>query len=187
MKKIILLLIFLTLPGLSAAQSRTNLEVFYSLIDSSINLFPREIKPLTVSVYSGNNILLYNYIFNRIADKYPGIKDSAKADLSYAVEDVKLTYGDIFRKKFLGDYYVERNFLLKGNWLAPGETLHRDFSLSVTDTIKYDDLKDVENSLHPFTKAELPGEPFLQGIIEPVVAVGTAAAAVILFFVLRSK
>jgi len=48
-------------------------------------------------------------------------------------------------------------------------------------------VKSLENPNHPFTKGNIPAEPFFESIPEPVLAIGTAATAVILFFILRSK
>jgi hypothetical protein len=183
-----LLIIFLLLTGLSAAQSRTNLEVFYDMVDSSVSMLPADIKEKRAAVYAGNNILLQNYIFTRLRQRYGEITVSEKDfDISYAVENIKLAYGEIFRKKFLGDYYIERNFLLKGNAVSTGSFSTVDFNLVYSDTVKFDNVAELENNLHPFTKAPLPAEPFLQGIIEPVVAIGAAATAVVLFFIIRSK
>jgi hypothetical protein len=55
------------------------------------------------------------------------------------------------------------------------------------DTIKVDDIKNLENISFKFTTGSLPPEPFFSGLFEPVFALGTAAAAVILFFTIRSK
>jgi hypothetical protein len=181
-------IILFLLTGLTASQSRTNLEVFYDLVDSSVSMLPEDIKEKKAAVYAGSNILLQNYIFNKLRQRYGEISVSEKdSDISYAVENIKLEYGEIFRKKFLGDYYIERNFLLKGNAVSTGSLNTIDFNLVYRDTVKFDNVAELENNLHPFTKAPLPAEPFLQGIIEPVVAIGAAATAVILFFIIRSK
>jgi len=39
----------------------------------------------------------------------------------------------------------------------------------------------------PFTRAELPPEPFFSGLLEPAVAIGSAAVAIYLLFAVRSK
>lgn len=49
------------------------------------------------------------------------------------------------------------------------------------------DVKNLENISYPFTQAQLPAEPFLASVYEPVIAVGVTAITVILFFTVRSK
>jgi hypothetical protein len=189
MKIIKYTLAFLILySGYSASQSRTNLEVFYSLVDSTISMLPVNPEEVSISVYTGSNMLLYNYIVEQLNNKYSSLTVSEEgALLSYAVENAELTYGEIFRKKFLGDYYIERNFRLKGSLVSSADIRTVHFDLTETDTVKYDELHYLENSMHPFTRAQVPAEPFFQGLIEPVIAITTAAAAVVLFFVIRSK
>jgi len=185
----VFILIYFILTGIVSAQSKSNLDVFYKLIDSTLTFLPGELPSnSSLSLAPGNPNLLYNYIYSRLSTKYREIKINDKDFyLSYALEDLKLSYGEIFRKKFLGDYYINRNFNLKGNFIIPEKQIHRDFNLAYEDTVKLDDLKGLENEMHPFTRSEIPPEPLFQGIIEPIVAIGTAAAAVVLFFVLRSK
>jgi hypothetical protein len=181
-------IIFL-ITGLSAAQnSRTNLEVFYSLLDSSVSMLPERIEEGRVAVYTGNNALLYNHIIEKINQRYGDIKIAdSDFELSYVLENIRMNYGEIFRKKFLGDYFIERNFLLEGNAVISGNYGTINFNLAYSDTVLFDELSYLENELHPFTRAAVPAEPLFQGIIEPVVAIGTAAAAVVLFFLIRSR
>jgi hypothetical protein len=185
--KYTLTIIFL-LTGYSVSQSRTNLEVFYNLIDSSISLLPQKVEEGNIAVYTGNNMLLYNYAVEQLNKRYGSLTVSEQdVSFSYVIENAELSYGEIFRKKFLGDYYIQRNFQLKGNAVSAADTRTVHFELAENDTVKYDQLHSLENSLHPFTKAPVPAEPFFQGLIEPIVAIGTAATAVILFFIIRSK
>lgn len=186
--QLIVIILLFALP--SAAQSTKNLDVFYSLIDSSLNLLPDPIPGgNSFSIYTGSNNLIYNYLFGKLTARYqkPADTSGVNEGLSYAIEELRLKYGEIFRKKFLGDYYLERNFGIKGNFAVKSTGLYRSFNLTHIDTVKLEDAEKLENSDLPFTKADIPAEPFLEGIPEPVVAIGTAAAAVILFFVLRSK
>jgi hypothetical protein len=184
-------LIFFTIicPGILYAQDKTNLDMFLALVDSSVSILPESIPEyVTVSVYTGNNYLLYNYIFGKINSRYTNVQPADSSFyLSYVLENVKLEYGDVFRKKFLGDYYIERIFNLDGNYVILQNNISQEFSYSITDTVKMDNLKSLENHLHPFTRGDIPPEPFFQGILEPVIALATAATAVVLFFVLRSK
>lgn len=184
-----LILLAIICPGILSAQNKTNLDMFLALADSSVSILPESIpENVTVSVYTGNNYLLYNHIFGKINLRYDDLQPADSSFyLSYVLENVKLDYGDVFRKNFLGDYYIERIFNFEGNYIIPQDNIRQEFSYSLTDTVKLDNLKNLENLLHPFTRGDIPPEPFFQGILEPVIALTTAATAVVLFFVLRSK
>jgi len=53
--------------------------------------------------------------------------------------------------------------------------------------VKVEEIKYLQNESFPFTTGKIPPEPFLSAIAEPLIAIGTAAAVVILFFSVRSK
>jgi hypothetical protein len=182
------IIISLLFTGISASQDRTNLEVFYELIDSSITMLPDLEGNINVALYTGNSILLYDYVYFKLNKRYGSVEVTDKDySVSYILEKINLDYQDVFRKKFLGDYYVIRNFLIEGAVSASEKSFRDNFRLTVTDTVKLDNIHLLENELHPFTKAAMPSEHFSDSIVEPVVAIGTAAAAVVLFFIIRSK
>jgi hypothetical protein len=105
---------------------------------------------------------------------------------SYTIEKPFTQYMNIFRDGFWGPFLVQREISLKGNYFYSGSG-KKDFNFECMDTIKVDDIKNLENISFKFTNATLPPEPFFTGLFEPVVALGTAAAAVILFFTVRSR
>jgi hypothetical protein len=179
--------------GTLFSQTKTNLEVFYSLVDSSVAQFialsnpPEKIK---VDINNGDVFSVFN---NRIlADLKakaiePAIGQSDSFSVfSYTIEKPFTQYTQIFRDGFLGPFLVQRKISLKGNYFYSGSG-KQEFSFIITDTVKVDDIKNLENISHKFTSGSLPPEPFFTGLFEPVVALGTAAAAVILFFTVRSK
>jgi hypothetical protein len=135
-KPVIIILILYSCSFLSA-QSRTNLDVFYSLIDSSITMLPQNIPAgSSVMVYPSNNYLIFNYVYGKLNERYNRIKNNDRnIYLSYAVEDIKLQYSTNFRKKFLGDFYIERNFLFTGNYIILNNPNTNSFSFSFTDTV----------------------------------------------------
>ncbi len=63
----------------------------------------------------------------------------------------------------------------------------RNLKLRGMDTVKVDDIKFLENESFPFTKGTTPSEPFLSGFAEPLIAIGTAAAVIVIFFTVRSE
>ncbi len=108
--------------------------------------------------------------------------------IQYLIKEADVDYGEIYRQGILGDYYTPRVIHLSGNFNLLGNNfVTRDFNYTAKDTVNVDSVKNIENSAYPFTQGNLPSEPFFSGILEPIVAVGTAALAVILFFTIRSK
>ena len=183
---------FLTSVPVSS-QSKSNLELFYSLADSSVNLFIHSDNPqgnvYTEVVNNGTYSIFNNHILGFLHTKeFKSVseKGTNAPQFLYSIEKASTVYGDIFRDGFLGTYLVERNLTFKGNYFFTGRGL-TEFNLVYKDTVKLNDIKDLENSAFSFTVGVVPAEPFFSGLFEPVAALGTAAAAVILFFTVRSK
>lgn len=177
-----------------SAQEKTSLQVFNELVDSSIiNLtafIPDTVKIINIEMNPGTSFEIFNSeIISDLNRKgYELISDNRAFRIQYLIKNATVNYGNIYRDGILGDYYVSRSVLLSGNFnLTGGTTVTHEFKYSSKDTIKVDDVKNLENPAYPFTQGKLPAEPFFSGILEPVVAVGTAALAVILFFTIRSK
>src|ERR1035438_497439 len=188
-----LLYITILFTGTLFSQTKTNLEIFYSLADSSVAQFiffsnpPAKIK---VELNSGDvHSIFNNRVLGYLKDKgiTPGNEKSDSIPLfSYTIEKPFTQYTNIFRDGFLGPFLVQREISLKGNYFYSGSG-KKDFSFSSNDTVKVDDIKNLENISFKFTNGTLPPETFFTGLFEPMVALGTAAAAVILFFTVRNK
>jgi hypothetical protein len=181
------------LIGSAFPQTKSNLEVFDSLVDSSVTQFINTNNPpakIKVEMNSGD---VYSVFNNQLLGdlKAKGISSSVDKNdslpvLSYTMEKTFTQYTNIFRDGVLGPFLVQREISLKGNYLY-SLSGKKDFSFSSIDTVKVDDIKNLENASYKFTNGTLPPELFFTGLFEPVVALGTAAAAVILFFTVRSK
>jgi hypothetical protein len=187
-------LCFAFISGLNA-QLKTNIDVFYTLIDSSANEFishiPQETDSINLELNLGENYSIFeNKIVARIYSSGKFITKEANdaVSVNYIIENTEVTYGDIYRDGLFGSYYIPRNITLKGNYLVKNNShFYQEFNYFSNDTISYDDINIVENESYPFTKGDIPSEPFFSGLFEPVVAIGTAALAVVLFFTIRSK
>jgi len=176
-------------------QSKSNLEIFYSLIDSSVSgiikNIPEDKKTIELKLTLGNTYTVFN---NKIIKAFQAegrsveFLDSTGSHVNYVIDNAKVEYGEIFRKGFLGEYYIPRNISLSGNYILNSKEIKfTQFNYAFADTIAVDELKEIENTSFPFTQGEIPAEPFFSGLIEPIVAIGAAAAAIILFFTVRSK
>jgi hypothetical protein len=178
------------------AQTKTNLEIFYSLVDSSVIRVVKELPADNDSVSLELNLGESYSVFNNkiIASLYSLGKivtissSSGKPEINFVIDRVATEYGEIFRSSLLGEYLIPRNLSLSGNFLIQSNSaVYRNFTFTFSDTIKVDEVESVQNESFPFTRGKVPSEPFFSGLFEPVIAIGTAALAVILFFTIRSK
>ena len=192
--KILVLLTFLCLQ--IQAQSSSNLDRIYQLIDKSVdgislkldNSKEYQIEFSLPSEYS----ILKNIVLNKFREKSKAsfVENNSGRKLNYSIADAGIKYDKIFRKGFLGSYHVERNSFLEGSYsiLHEGKvTIAEVFNYSETDTVKNSNLDELESRALPFTKSDRPAEPFLDSLLEPAVAIGTAAVTIFLFFSVRSK
>ena len=76
---------------------------------------------------------------------------------------------------------------LSGNYFISNQSQVKDFKITAIDTINVENVEYVENRSYPFTRGDLPTEPFFSSILEPVIAIGAAAVVIVLFFSVRSK
>ena len=94
----------------------------------------------------------------------------------------------MFRDGWFGSHYIQRYSTIFGNYLqtfsANGK---KEFEITKVDTVKVEDLKYLENESFPFTKGTVPPEPFLSGFAEPLLAIVTVAAVIVIFFTVRSE
>jgi len=192
----IILLYFFPISAYS--QSPTNLEVFYSLTDSLTgkitNEIPAEQKRILLTLNLGESYSLFaNQLKSGFTNRGKQIIDIPPDEINIqqvniVLENANVEYGKMFRDGWFGSYYVERVCIIKGNYLQSfSSNGKQDFEISFSDTVLVDDIENLENNSFPFTKGVLPAEPFLSGLAESIIAVVTAAAAVILFFTIRSK
>jgi hypothetical protein len=194
----LLLILFLLASPEVESQTKTNLDVFYSLTDSlvdQINLeIPSSEKKILLTLNLGHSYSLFsNSIKERFRQNGKEILEQPPDELNVphidiVMEGAGVEYGDMFRDGWFGTHYIQRYAAIFGNYLQSfSETGKRDFEITRLDTVKVEDLKSLENESFPFTKGGIPSEPFLSGFAEPLIAIGTAAAVIVLFFTVRSE
>jgi len=165
------------------------------MVDSSVNSFISQVPPSDKNIKLILNLgdrysVFNNKIINEINSSEKKLTDRSNdaITVNYVIENINVDYGEIFRDGFFGDYLITRNLLLKGNYLIGTDSaLFNEFSYSFNDSIKFDEINLIENGSFEFTRGKIPAEPFFSSLFEPIVAVGTTALAVILFFTIRSK
>lgn len=180
------------------SQTLTNLEVFYSLTDSLIDQIEQEIpvneNKILLTLNLGESYSLFSNNIRTRFNKYDKeILDHPADDLNIPQVDIVLEgagieYGEMFKDGWFGSHYVQRYSTIFGNYLHTySKEGIRKFEITMLDTVKVADIKYLENDSFPFTKGTLPSEPFISGLAEPLIAMGTAAVVVVLFFTIRSK
>ena len=188
-----IIVIFFVLNFVSYSQTKTNLEIFNTLVDSSVVKINDVLAPGENQVrLNFNSGSAYNVFQNQVIYSFQKLgkkvnKDSGEV-ITYSIESASVNYGDMFRDGFLGSFYLPRNLKLTGNYSVEKGTINAGkFNIAFADTVAVDSVYGLENSSFPFTKGEIPSEPFFSSLLGPVVAIGSAAVAVILFFTVRSK
>lgn len=188
----------LLLSTIVFSQTKTNLEVLYSLNDSLtlliINNLPAGEDRIQLKLNLGES---YSIFANRIRSGFTkneiellqsDVDDTTSHEINIVMENAGVKYGDLDRTGWFGDYYSPRTIFISGNYFITfsAEPL-LEYYITVIDTIKVGEISTLENESFPFTKAEIPTEPLFSSIWEPVIAIGIAAAVVILFFSIRSE
>lgn len=192
-----IVLLFLLINVSHQAQTKTNLDVFKVLVDSSITEALVNISDSPKDIYldlklGSSYAILEDQIFKSIKAHKKNISlisnPSENIGLSYSIENAVVNYGEIFRDGFLGDHFVERKIFISGSYrFQDKEVKIKDFYFDNIDTVKFDEIQTLDNYSYPFTKGEIPSEPFLSNLFEPLVAITTAAVVIALFFTVRSK
>ena len=194
----IVFLAVLLIPGNIYSQTKTNLEVFYSLNDTLVSRIAKDI-PL-----NGDKVILtlnlgdtYSIFSNHIKNGF--IKNGNELfaipqreinlpEINIVLEEAGVQYGELDRNGWFGDYFVPRKLFIEGNYLnTASDKGIQQFFITAIDTVKVEELELLENDSFPFTKGNIPAEPFLSSVWQPVIAIGVAAAAILLFFSVRSK
>jgi len=194
---LLILLILLNTPEIES-QTKTNLDVFYSLTDSLVDQINYEIpsseKKILLTLNLGQSYSLFsNSIKERFKQSGKEILDQPPDELKIphvdiVMEGAGIEYGEMFRDGWFGTHYIQRYSTIFGNYLQTfSESGKREFEITWMDTVKVDDIKFIENESFPFTKGTTPSEPFLSGFAEPLIAIGTAAAVIVIFFTVRSE
>ena len=185
------LLLFLLFSLSVNAQTRTNLELFFQLADSAANGLIQNLdseRNVQIDFVLGKDYQVFqNSILTRFQNKEID-RESGKIQVQFVLTEVKVEYDEPERKGLFGSFFVKRNMQFSGNYSIISEsTMVKDFSYTINDDIPYENIEAVENSSFPFTQGKIPAEPFFSSLLEPAIALGSAAAAVYIFFSARSK
>ncbi len=110
--------------------------------------------------------------------------------VNYTLIDAGVIYKNSFMDGIFGNVIVEREVKLNGAFFlesSDGVEAPVYFNLSNIDSVRANDVNNLENKSIPFTQGEIPPAPMLSNLIEPIIIVGTLITTVILLFTVRSK
>lgn len=193
-KKIFLVLISIVM-GISGvqAQTKTNLEVFFSLIDSSVSVIDAELPEETFLSLQVNLPGHYSIFHNAISSKVSELNSASftvsdTIVIKYDIYGVSVEYSEPERESIFGDFFSERKCTLEGSYASnkSSKTINK-FSLSYADTLVYESIEKVENKGLPFTAGNRPEAPLFDSLLEPIVLIGSGVVAIVLFFTVRSN
>lgn len=190
------LFLFFLLQTSALPQTATNLDKFYRLVDSASTLLIKDIDKqpqINLELTLGSD---YSIFANRIRSRlikngitiFEGSKEYPELPkVNLVLDNAFVEYGKPEKEGVFGDYYTERKISLSGNYFISNKSETNNFALVEIDSVKVDAIEKLENRGYPFTKGEIPSEPFFSSLFEPAVAIGAAAITIILFFSVRSK
>jgi hypothetical protein len=192
------LIFFLFTSPEAESQTKTNLDIFYSLTDSLVDQINYEIpsseKKILLTLNLGQSYSLFsNSIKERFKQSGKETLDQPPDELNIPHVDIVLEgagveYGEMFRDGWFGTHYIQRYSTIFGNYIQTlSESGKKEFEITRMDTVKVEDIKFIENESFPFTKGTTPSEPFFSGFAEPLIAIGVAAAVIVIFFTVRSE
>lgn len=207
MYKIIYLLIILSVSGILYAQNEekpvpsTNLEIINSLLDSSVSKFEDYFTVLGKDNYYNVKTDIKNeisdYIFNYLRRKLTSVKfistledrerNSIKFDLSSL--KIRTEYSNVGNFQVLKKNMNRKIEVGFNSGFKRDDTLLYSFSFLKTysDEFDFSYLNYVESGNLNFVKGEIPEQGFWDRYLIPVAAIAVSAAAIILFFAIRSK
>jgi len=192
------ILIILALNIVLNAQIKTNLEIVDSLLGVSVS----EINSLKIDKnlsfkFEFNSPQEYSAMSNSVIEKLQNVgfilnseENSNSEILNYSIKNIFVEYPEMFRDGIFGEYLVNRKIKVEGSFYFSSNGILgkvEKFDYNFSDTLALSGLNSVQNIAYGFTSPEIPSEPFFSSLIEPTIAIGTAAVAVYLFFNVRSK
>ena len=178
------------------SQTISNLDRFYTLIDSASSLLIKDLGDAKKVNLELNFGIDYSVFANQVRGKLlrNGVQlvgdnsdDQNFVRVNFVVDNSFVGYSEAEKDGIFGDFFTERTINLSGNYFISNKSQVKDFKLTAVDTINIEDVEYVENRSYPFTLGDLPPEPFFSSLLEPIVAIGAAATVIILFFSVRSQ
>ena len=177
-------------------QSPSNLEVFYSLVDSASDMLIKDLGDAKKVNLELNFGIDYSVFANQVRGKLLRngvqlVSDKNEGEnfirVNLVLDNSFVGYSEPEKDGLFGDFFTERTVQISGNYFISKNSEVKEFSFTGKDRVLADEVDELENRSYPFTQGDLPAEPFFSTLWEPIAAIGAAAVTVILFFTVRSK
>jgi hypothetical protein len=182
---------------------KTNFTVFTDLLNDGLGLIDDRVTILgTDKIYkidAGKECIEKKFFLNVFKQRFPNrrfVYEKETDTLNYIIDigdyDFKTVYSKLSGKSLLGDEYAERNISVSFSYyVIKAGSAEKDkevrFSKTFKDEVNIKDYDYIQNSDFAFMNSILPEKSFLGKIFIPAVVVLTSAAAIVLFFTIRSK
>ena len=195
-KSLRFLFVFILFQSSANSQTISNLDQFYTLIDTATNQLIKDLGDVKKVNLELNFGVDYSVFANKVRGNLlrSGVQligdnseDQNFVRVNFVVDNSFVGYSEPEKDGIFGDYFTQRTLELSGNYFISNQSQVKDFKLTVVDTVNVENVQELENRSYPFTQGELPPEPFFSILLEPIVAIGAAATVIILFFSVRSK
>jgi hypothetical protein len=204
-KYLLWILFFTNIGGISFSQQNveSNTRIIDRLIDDGILEVKNKLIPI------GNDKLFTidydkqnpeaEYIARKMQSGLQGFKvllgafnDSADYGIELSGELIKVKYSGAEAENILGTKRVKRQVTVKFVSSIRQDTMSVKtdeviFSKTESSIFDEDMLRSVEDSPADFSRGILPEEPSAEKVLLPAIMIGISAAAIILFFTIRSK
>lgn len=204
LKYLLCIIILLSAGGILFSQGnvRTNVDAAGSLIEES--LIPLNNKLLILGRDNLYGIMIDDneageYILDNIKRKFADYRivfgensDSIKYRIIFKNPKITTRYKKIFTDNILGTKKVEREVAVSYDAdvvdnKSSTVIYNLNFDKKFKDDFNLENLTYIENQRYKFSRSSLPDESNADKILFPSLIIGASAAAIILFFVIRSK
>ena len=171
-KSSVILFFVLSFQTSAYSQTTSNLDQFYTLIDSASTQFVNDVgnaKKIKLELNLGND---YSLFANQVSGKIlrQGIEivgeNSSHENIvsaNFVLDYTFVRYTEPERDGIFGDFFTERTIELSGNYFISNNPQVEDFKFAVKDTINVEDVENVENRfLSIYTGGASTGTIFLK-------------------------
>lgn len=197
MKKSLIIFSLLIVFSAVNAQTKTNLEKYYQLIENSVKKTSDLIKSgstISLSVSGPSSLeVLKPKVFESFSKNDFIIKNENSDNIfkvSYLLAEASVEYGEAEKDGFFGNLICERKVSLKGIITltsTDGNVKSNEVNEAERDTIVVDEIRDFEDAALQLTHGAKPEVSFFSNLLEPVLVVATLVTTVILLFSVRGK
>jgi len=181
----------------SIAQTKTNLDVIYKLIDRSVLRADSILGTKQTINFSFTSSPILEVLkpkifqtFNEHGYLLTSSTNESNSALNFTVTSLKVEYRNPFSDGLFGGLLLEREISFNYSLtITRTDKTIKSFSYTENqiDTVKLNEISGLENQTLPFTQSSIPSTPLLSNLWEPIIVVGTLIVTIVLLFSIRGK